>query len=647
MDKDTEIIVKDFNSILEELTFNSRPIITTLTKIAEENISCAQYFVDAIESRIEKCIPKQKLYAFYVLDSVCKNTGSPYTIYFSRNLFSLYKKTYLLVDNVTRTKMITLFKLWLTPNESIGGSAPLFEKNALDKIENFLIKASSLHKKNFESMLPTPTVPLLLREIDKLTAITNERLKDQPDDQKLQTKLLVLAQLKQELQKGKLTVEALKQVQLQLRQVFAQDQQVLQERSRQQQQGSTPQPNLSLPPGSTATSTNTTNSPTPNLLSMTGSNDPNNNNADSNSLPVPIPSESGLTSSLFGNISKIVAPKSFTDLQNTNKIARLEELYKSLNHVGLIFTPPKNSIVTLYDKLSEQNNKNGLNNELDGSSHNNNLPSIPLLQNVLNDCKAFFASSNVNILNTPTLQFNQSNITNENNQIVKNNLVHLLYRAKPNKCSTCGKRFGNSNEEKRSQSYHLDWHFRINKRIKGTTATSNTTGGATTTSTAKNIQSRNWYLHDTQWVKFNDDEIVSLKSSSNKQQDKFQKTTANIDIHSQANIPGENNGNTQLSNMVNLLNSNSTNNNGSSNAPYAFSSMGVSLGETDLEKKFVIVPESTQDMTFQCSICKESVNAIYDDDLGEWVWRNTMEVAGKKYHATCYYETMKNNNNAQ
>lgn len=64
MDHDTEVIVKDFNSILEELTFNSRPIITTLTKLAEENISCAQYFVDAIESRIEKCMPKQKLYAF-------------------------------------------------------------------------------------------------------------------------------------------------------------------------------------------------------------------------------------------------------------------------------------------------------------------------------------------------------------------------------------------------------------------------------------------------------------------------------------------------------------------------------------------------------------------------------------------------------
>lgn len=205
MDKETEIIVKDFTSVLDELTFNSRPIITTLTKIAEENISCAQYFVDALESRIEKCMPSQKLYAFYALDSICKNAGSPYTIYFSRNLFSLYRKTYLLVDNVTRTKLINMFKTWMTPNETTGGSLPLFERGALERIEQFLIKASALHQKNFQSMLPTPTVPLLLREIDKLAGLTNERLRDQPNDQKLQTKLMVLSQLKQELQRGKLS----------------------------------------------------------------------------------------------------------------------------------------------------------------------------------------------------------------------------------------------------------------------------------------------------------------------------------------------------------------------------------------------------------------------------------------------------------
>ena len=186
MDKETEATVKEFEGVLDELTFNSRPIITTLTRMAEENISCAQYFVDAVEARIEKWKPSQKLFAFYVMDSICKNAGSPYTIYFSRNLPNLYRKAYLLVDNQVRTKLIRMFKTWVEPNQSTGGSTFLFEKTALDKIEQFLIKASALHQKNLESQLPKPTVPLLLKEIDKLAYITNERLKDQPNDDKLQ-----------------------------------------------------------------------------------------------------------------------------------------------------------------------------------------------------------------------------------------------------------------------------------------------------------------------------------------------------------------------------------------------------------------------------------------------------------------------------
>lgn len=192
MDKETEATVKEFEGVLDELTFNSRPIITTLTRMAEENISCAQYFVDAVEARIEKWKPSQKLFAFYVMDSICKNAGSPYTIYFSRNLPNLYRKAYLLVDNQVRTKLIRMFKTWVEPNQSTGGSTFLFEKTALDKIEQFLIKASALHQKNLESQLPKPTVPLLLKEIDKLAYITNERLKDQPNDDKLQKKIMVL-----------------------------------------------------------------------------------------------------------------------------------------------------------------------------------------------------------------------------------------------------------------------------------------------------------------------------------------------------------------------------------------------------------------------------------------------------------------------
>ena len=56
-----------------------------------------------------------------------------------------------------------------------------------------------------------------------------------------------------------------------------------------------------------------------------------------------------------------------------------------------------------------------------------------------------------------------------------------------------------------------------------------------------------------------------------------------------------------------------------------------------------MVPELAEDMSFQCPICKDAVTGLYDEDLGEWVWKNSMEANGKYFHATCYYEAVKNN----
>lgn len=58
--------LEEFKTTLDGLTFNSRPIITTLTQLAEEHMSLAQEFVGLIENRLEKCVPSQKL-AFHFL----------------------------------------------------------------------------------------------------------------------------------------------------------------------------------------------------------------------------------------------------------------------------------------------------------------------------------------------------------------------------------------------------------------------------------------------------------------------------------------------------------------------------------------------------------------------------------------------------
>jgi pre-mRNA cleavage complex 2 protein Pcf11 len=59
-------------------------------------------------------------------------------------------------------------------------------------------------------------------------------------------------------------------------------------------------------------------------------------------------------------------------------------------------------------------------------------------------------------------------------------LVGLLYDSLPLQCSTCGRRFADTERDRKIRDAHLDWHFRVNKRLR-----EDTRG-----------QSRSWYLDE-------------------------------------------------------------------------------------------------------------------------------------------------------
>ncbi|KAK9464330.1 hypothetical protein V1512DRAFT_293435, partial [Lipomyces arxii] len=136
-----EAFGQDYMMSLEELTFNSRPLITTLTTIAQENIQAAEVITRVIEEHIIKCAPASKLPALYLLDSICKNVGSPYTLLFGRNLYRTFADAYTLVNDDIRKKMHELFQTWKMPLPATGQS--LFSNEPLRKIESFLNKAHS------------------------------------------------------------------------------------------------------------------------------------------------------------------------------------------------------------------------------------------------------------------------------------------------------------------------------------------------------------------------------------------------------------------------------------------------------------------------------------------------------------------------
>jgi hypothetical protein len=65
-------------------------------------------------------------------------------------------------------------------------------------------------------------------------------------------------------------------------------------------------------------------------------------------------------------------------------------------------------------------------------------------------------------------------------------VVHTLYDAQPNQCTTCGRRFLSTDEGRAQKARHLDWHFRSNQRIADAALAAGLT--------------RSWYIDEMEWL---------------------------------------------------------------------------------------------------------------------------------------------------
>lgn len=75
-----------------------------------------------------------------MLDSVVKNVGTPYTIFFGRQLFGTFMEAYALVDQNVRRKMEEMLKTWKEPVPGSIDSRPVFPVDVTRPIETALIK---------------------------------------------------------------------------------------------------------------------------------------------------------------------------------------------------------------------------------------------------------------------------------------------------------------------------------------------------------------------------------------------------------------------------------------------------------------------------------------------------------------------------
>lgn len=75
------------------------------------------------------------------MDSIVKNVGTPYTLYFGRTLFKIFMESYAVVDHGVRRKMEEMLKTWKDPVPGSMDTRPVFSHELVRPIENALMKA--------------------------------------------------------------------------------------------------------------------------------------------------------------------------------------------------------------------------------------------------------------------------------------------------------------------------------------------------------------------------------------------------------------------------------------------------------------------------------------------------------------------------
>ncbi|WVO16289.1 hypothetical protein L204_103964 [Cryptococcus depauperatus] len=132
---------------LRTLTFNSRPIIQELSLMAmaardRNDWDAMQAVVEEIELAVLRAHPAQKLPLLYLLDSISKNVGPPYTTHLLPSIMPrLYIKTYRDVDGVTKTKMEEMIGLWRTSGHD---GHDLYGSQVREQVEKELFGSSGL-----------------------------------------------------------------------------------------------------------------------------------------------------------------------------------------------------------------------------------------------------------------------------------------------------------------------------------------------------------------------------------------------------------------------------------------------------------------------------------------------------------------------
>ncbi|EPY51802.1 cleavage and polyadenylation specificity factor [Schizosaccharomyces cryophilus OY26] len=446
-----DLIEVDYSSALEDLTFNSKPIIHTLTYVAQENEPFALSVVNALEKHIQKCPPSCKLPALYLLDSISKNIGYPYTLFFGRHLFTTFMNAYTVVEPSLRLKLDQLLATWKQRSPNSSSPDPVFPPSVTGKIENALLKYKSSflrHQSPLLSVPPNPayagpnmrssygpsypvsssgspaldlpssgvpapvskvlTLENLLADVARMIITEQARCMRNPLDGLAKKRVEILSQLQQVLSTSNLPYDQLLVIKKQLTSL------------------ETPKP----PPQPLAPSFPNSQPPT--------------------TFPVT------QTPDMFSHASHNIAPASYA----STPIIPPQPAYPYRPQVSNSSVSPPPLASSMFGGAS--NPANNLTRE-ESESINSlfaNLQAAGLVSPKGSPPPTLSTSSNF-VSPISEIDLSKASLSTPHPE-----LATLLYNSYPNQCANCGRRYANDPESRKELDQHFDWHFRINKRIR-------------------------------------------------------------------------------------------------------------------------------------------------------------------------------------
>lgn len=400
-------IVEDYASSLSELTFNSRPIIDNLTIIAKENTDNAPGILAAISARIYRCVPEQKLFALYLLDSIVKTVGPPYNVLAGEEIFKLFSHVYLLVNEATRAKLVKIYELWRV-TKTKGLSSPLFPPAQLTKIGDFLRQAG-YRKPDASAPQKLPSAAGLVADIDTLLPVLQQKIASGSGDAALAAKHAALTELRVLLLSQPLQAHELAGIQAKLAPMMKQE--------------------LAANSGTTPAA------PMPSSASIISAKGAQGGSNPTPAIPATTSRPEGLFSALVASglvkVDQSLKPGSRPEYglvlpkhkyspgnRGANSPSALEQLLLDAN-----LTQKSQYEQIKFKELVKVAQKIG---DLGGST---------------TGIQKFVSSG---VLDAATVQ--------------------VLYETKASKCPQCGKRFTADDAGAAKKRTHLDWHFRINQK---------------------------------------------------------------------------------------------------------------------------------------------------------------------------------------